>query len=453
MKILALRARLLLILSGLFIIGLLVFGYRYLADGQSWALYPVNGHIYRDGQFIFGGTIYDANGQILAQTVDEQRLYHQDATMRSALMPLIGDPNGNIATGLEAVYRGHLSGYNHFSGLYNYQEPGRDLHLTIDADLTALAYQKLADYKGTAAIIDYQSGQVLALASSPSFDPLNPPDISEDDSKYEGVYLNRFFTASYTPGSIFKLITLEAALELIPALDERNFSCSGSYALADGGLIHCPYAHGDIDIKQALAQSCNMVFGQLALELGQDTLADYAQKAGFNQALQVGDIPLQSGYFDNQSPLSDYDLAWTGIGQGQLLANPAAFLQYVAAIANDGLAMPLQIVKPGIGANLFSQSPNSRQMIDSQTAAILQDFMLNNVSANYGAGDLAAYNLAAKSGTAEVGADNRPHSWFIGFLDNSDYPLAFVVIVENGGSGNGLAADIAHDLLAAWIKP
>ncbi len=451
MKILALRANLLLILSGLFIIGLLVFGYRYLADGQSWALYPVNGHIYRDGQFIFGGTIYDADGQILAQTVDEQRLYHQDAAIRSALMPLIGDPNGNIASGLEAVYRGHLSGYNHFSGLYNYQEYGRDLHLTIDADLSALAYQKLGDYKGTAAIVNYQTGQMLALASSPSYDPLNPPTITEDDSKYEGVYLNRFFSAAYTPGSIFKLITLEAAIELIPDLAERNFSCSGSYQLADGGLINCPHAHGDIDIEQALAQSCNMVFGQLALELGQENLATYAEKAGFNQALQIGDIALQSGYFDSKSPLSDYDLAWTGIGQGQLLANPATFLQYVAAIANDGLAMPLQILKPG--ANLFSQSPNSWQLLDSQTAATLQDFMLNNVSDNYGAGALAAYNLAAKSGTAEVGEEQRPHSWFVGFLDNSDYPLAFVVIVENGGSGNGLAADIAYQLLLNLVNP
>ena len=100
-------------------------------------------------------------------------------------------------------------------------------------------------------------------------DPADPPEISDDDSDYEGVYLNRLLSGLYTPGSVFKVVTTAAALEQLPGVEERTFTCNGSVTIGDQ-VITCPYAHGEMDLSDAFARSCNGVYAQLAVELGAD---------------------------------------------------------------------------------------------------------------------------------------------------------------------------------------
>ena len=131
---------------------------------------------------------------------------------------------------------------------------GHKVYLTIDAGLNAAALDALNGRKGAVAVYNYRTGDVLCMVSSPTFDPADPPEIRDGDSRYDGVYLNRVLSSTFAPGSVFKLVTTAAALENLDGALDRHFTCTGRLEL-DGGVITCPYAHGEMDLYDALARS------------------------------------------------------------------------------------------------------------------------------------------------------------------------------------------------------
>lgn len=140
---------------------------------------------------------------------------------------------------------------------------GHKVYLTIDAELNAAALEALNGRKGAVAVYNYRTGDVLCMVSSPTFDPAEPPEIRDGDSRYDGVYLNRVLSSTFAPGSVFKLVTTAAALEQLDGTLDRHFTCTGRLEL-EGGTITCPYAHGEMDLYDALARSCNCAYAQLA---------------------------------------------------------------------------------------------------------------------------------------------------------------------------------------------
>ena len=181
---------------------------------------------------------------------------------------------------------------------------------------------------------NYKTGEILCMVSTPTFDPANPPVIEEGDGQYDGVYLNRFLSGTFVPGSVFKTVTLAAAIENIPDLFERTWTCTGSTQVGEGAVT-CPYAHGDMDIYGALASSCNGVFAQLAVELGPEVMAAYAEKAGLTSSYQVSGISTAKGRFDLTSATVN-DQGWAGVGQYSDAVNPCALMVYMGAIASGG---------------------------------------------------------------------------------------------------------------------
>ena len=160
-------------------------------------------------------------------------------------------------------------------------------------------------------------------------------------------------------------------------------------------------------------------------------------------------ISTAAGSFDF-SDCTDGNLAWAGVGQYHDAVNPCAMLVYLGAIANGGKA-PLprlihQLHRPGL-PDLPRLSRHTGRLIKADTAQALTDMMANNVAVTYGTRRFPNMDLCAKSGTAEVGSDRKPHAWFVGFLRNPDYPYAFVVLVENGGGGSAVAGDVASAVL------
>lgn len=123
------------------------------------------------------------------------------------------------------------------------------------------------------------------------------PDIAADDPAWDGVYVNRLLSANSIPGSIFKVVTINAAIENIPDLFQRKWTCTGSVNIG-GEEVTCPHAHGEQDIEEALANSCNGVFGQLAVELGGETMQKYADAAGLTKSIKVDGIQSSVGKFD-----------------------------------------------------------------------------------------------------------------------------------------------------------
>ena len=443
-----------LILAALLGIGLAFFCFRFVADGGDWASYPYNRHLYNNEGVLKGGTVLDRDGDVLS-TLDENgnRVYYSDATVRRATLHAVGDPAGNIGAGALTAFADKLSGYNVLTGAYSPLGAGNELYLTIDAYLNNIAYQALGGMSGTVGVYNYKTGEILCMVSTPTFDPADPPDIDPEDPAWDGVYVNRLLSANSIPGSIFKVVTLDAAVENIPDLFERTWTCTGSVEIG-GDVVTCPYAHGEMDIEDALANSCNGVFGQLAVELGGDVMQQYTDAAGLTESIEVDGIRTSEGHFNFSG--NDNQLAWAGVGQGEDTMCPINMLQFMGAIANGGkAAVPRLIEKSstsfGLPTGIYF-AHKSGKLIEADTASTIADMMHNNVIETYGQDRFPGMDICAKSGTAEIGPDQSPNAWFTGFLRDEATPYAFIVLVERGGGGSSVAGTIASQVLTAAVE-
>lgn len=444
-----------LALTLLLLLGLGLFVLRFFLKGGDWASFAANRHLYNSNGSLAVGRVLDRDGDVLSW-VDESgnRQYYENATVRKATLHAVGDLSGSIGTSALVAFADQLSGYNFLTGADNPFGQGNDLYLTLDARLNYIAYQAMNGKKGAVGVYNYETGEILCMVSTPTFDPANPPTIEDGDPEYEGVYLNRFLSGTFTPGSVFKTITLTAAIENIPDLFSRSFTCTGSTTVG-GEEITCPFAHGEMDINSALANSCNGVFAQLATELGAETMIKYVEKAGILDSYSVDGIATAKGSFD-LTGASTSQIGWSGVGQYNDLVNPCAMMVWMGAIANQGkTAVPYLIFKTEGDLPLPSLphfTKKTDQLIDADTAQVVGDMMANNVRETYGSSRFPNMDICAKSGTAEVGGGKKPNAWFAGFLRNSDAPYAFVVVLEEGGSGANAAGNVAAQVLDALVN-
>ena len=456
MKMITKRGIFLWILSILFVAGIVFLTVSFVQDGDEWAMKRYNKHLYSNGELIGAGTIYDSNDIPLAQTIEGKRVYAESKTTRKSTLHIVGDPKNFISSSVQATYDSRLTGYNVLFGLYNLKRYGKgnDLHLTLDSELCDTAYKALDGRKGTVGVVNYQTGDIICCVSSPSYDVNDPPYDIDTNDEYEGVYINRLLSAHYVPGSTFKLVTAICAIENIPDVYERTWDCNGSYKPEAGGEIICMSDHGEnITFKDALANSCNSVFAQLAIELGEEKLNATAKELGIGTEIKIsGEIGSYAGYVELDKNIADDTLGWTGIGQGETKLAPITMLRIVSAIANNGSAVSFNIVK-----NLSNQAgkllnltlPVSKtQLMDESIALKMREMMRYNVTEVYGDSRFEGLNLCAKSGTAQTDS-NSDHdiSWFVGFMDDSSKPYAFVVVVENSSSGTSVAGPIANKVL------
>lgn len=455
MKKLQRRSAVCLALTAALLLGLAVFVFRFCRDGSSWVSSPFNRHLYNSSGELAVGRVLDRDGDLLSW-VDEagRRRYYSGSTVRKATLHVVGDPSGKIGTSALVAFAHKLSGYNLIAGTGSVPGQGNDLYLTLDARLNYIAYNAMNGRKGAVGVYNYKTGEVLCMLSCPTFDPASPPKIQDGDTRYDGVYLNRFLSSTFVPGSIFKTITLTAALEKLPDLSQRTFFCSGSTQVG-GEAVTCPSAHGEMDISQAFASSCNGVFAQLAAELGADTLSSYIKKAGMTSSYSVSGIHTAVGSADLQGA-SQAQLGWAGVGQYNDLVNPCAVMVWMGAIAQGGrAAVPRLIYKTvsplGLPASL-EWTHRTGRLISRDTAAALADMMAQNVVETYGASRFPNMDLCAKSGTAQVGGGKAPSAWFAGFLRNEEAPYAFAVLVEEGGSGTTAAGNVAAKVLDALVN-
>ena len=336
MKKISKRAWMALALAFALLAGLLVFFGEYFIEAKTWVAVPGSPHVYT-GVNPDCGKIYDRSGMLLLNTNDG-RVYSADEAVRRATLHLLGDRDGYISAPLLQTYASKMIGFDVVNGLYT-DEPGSvAARLTISAAVQSAAQQALSGYRGTIGVYNYKTGEILCAVTSPSYDPDHVPDVANDTTgSYEGVYVNRFFDAAYTPGSIFKLVTAAAALETIEGVQSRTFQCSGK-TIIGGQEIICNGVHGSLSLAGALAHSCNVAFGELAAELGAGVLQEYAEKLGLTGSISCEGYKTAPGKID-LSGADDGDVAWAGIGQYTDQVGALAFLRYMGAIANGGSAL------------------------------------------------------------------------------------------------------------------
>ena len=431
MKKITRRAFSVLLLALALIFGMTVFVLRYADEGADWALY------FASANSGAGGELRDRHGVLLASFDATSFAFSADAETRVACYHVTGDYWDRSGTGALSAYWDRMQEYSLIEGTTK-KEP-KSLTLTIDASVCRAAWNAIGyDRRGAAMLMNYKTGEVLAMVSLPSVDPVNGEAPVADTA-----FINRCLSASFPPGSVFKLVTTAPAIESVPDLFSRSFLCEGEYTIGSV-TIHCTGVHGEQSVEQALANSCNCAFAQIAVATGYASMYDHVKAYGFLDGHDLDGIPSVAGQYRTQYA-GDPELAWSGIGQSTDLICPFALLRYVAAIANGG-----ELVTPHL---ILTDEPAAKErLVESATAAKLREMMIYNFQTRY-MPDLyfpGLYYAGAKTGTAELG-DGTSHAWFTGFLDDPAHPYAFVVVIERAGSGLVAAAPAANRILHAAI--
>ena len=440
MKRILRRSTLVLIFTIAFIVGIGFFTAELVIGAKDWIAQPYNAHISGHGGLEEAGKIIDRNGAVLAETVNGERTYSSDESVRKALLHTVGDNSLNISTAVQSKYRSLLTNYSLIWGLNMPQSmrTSRDITLTVDSQSCKDAYEALeaTGKKGACVIYNYKTGEVICSVSNPTYDPQNPPEITKENEKeYDGVYLDNVLSSSYVPGSIFKIITAAAAIENNLDLLNQEYICyCEGYKNFGGNDVRCNdgEAHGEVDLKTAMHESCNVAFAELAVALGGDKMQAMADKIGINRSFTVDDTPTAKGNY-NAKNADDNMLAWTGIGQGfdasEDRVNPMQMAIICGAIANRGKAANPTYIQSGTGGilELIGIKQNeTHDLIRSDTAekvdAVMRSYTVGGV------------DCRAKTGTAETTEGNN--AWFVGYSADPSCPLAFACVVE-GAKGYG----------------
>lgn len=338
---------------------------------------------------------------------------------------------------------------------------GGNVVLTIDPDIQKVAYEQLTSkkYAGAVVALQPQTGAILAMASTPSFDPnllvthaaeAENTEFNKVNTAEPSVLTNRAINQTYPPGSTFKLVDVAAALSSGRYTPDSQLTAASSITLA-GSTTPLENYNGNpcgtsptASLKDALQRSCNTAFAQLAADLGEEPLRKQAEAFGIGKELT---IPMQVspstiGAIDDTAALQQ-----SGIGQRDVALTPLQNAMVVAAIANGGQVMTPYLVKEIQNQELEPVSttqPNRLgTAISSTVARTLTDLMVNNENSYAGSGKISGVRIAAKTGTAEHGNNPKttpPHVWYVAFAPAENPQIAVAVVVESGGDLRNLAA-------------
>ena len=452
MNRIASRAWVAMVFVMILVAGMVFFLFEYNDNARDWVLFSGSPHIYA-GNKLKSGILTDQNGTLLVD-FSEGRSYAPNSTLRKAMLHWTGDRSGNISTPALYHYTAELNGYDLLNGVYSYADVPGKMKLTLFEKVQQTALEALGDRKGTVAVYNYKTGQILCAVSTPTFDPDDVPDIAGDKTgKYNGVYVNRFIQSVYIPGSIFKIATTAAALEAIPDILVQTFECTGELEI-DGGKVTCESSHGKQNLRQAFSNSCNCAYAQITRQIGKEKMSWYIRSFGLTEAVHFDGITTASGNYD-VTDATALNFAWSGIGQHTNQINPCAFMTFVGALAGDGIgAVPHIVQEISVGEDITysAKTEKTGRILSGATAKVLQELLQNNTQVKYGSDNFPGLTVCAKSGTGEVGGDRKPNAMFTGFVADEKYPLAFIVAVEEGGYGSHTCIPILTRVLKACVE-
>ena len=438
------RANICLLLAAALFLGVCVFTWRFVTKGEEWASFYGNRQIYTNGE-INRGTIYDRNDVMLLDCSPKGITYPTNRELRRSTVHVVGDPNGNISTGAINMWKSELIGYDLLNGTYDTTKDGGKIKLTIDSKANIAAQEALGEKQGCVGVFNYKTGEIVCMVNTPAVDPLGNLPSDENSS----VYFNTFLSGTLTPGSTFKLLTSAAAIETVEDIDSFSFQCNGVTNF-QGEKIRCTEAHGTLDFETALAKSCNGAFGEITRDVGSTAMKEYTDKAGLTKSMEVSGIKTAKGSFD--FPENNLvKLSWAGIGQADDLVNPCAMMVYVGSIANGGKAVNPYLIKSSNILRKITGGKSLGRYIERDTANRIKGMMKKGVEITYGENNFPGLDIYAKSGTAETG-HGKPDGWFVGFIDDSSHPYAFVVWIKNGGTGFQSAGPVANKTLQTLVN-
>ena len=435
----------------------LYISYLVIWEGKELAENPLNMRAAAAKADIRRGTIFDAHGRILAQTQnDGSRTY----PLGQVMAHLTGYNGENIGSaGLEGHANRELLGLTADMSRLGpvaqllQTDRGNDIKTTIEADAQQAAYDGLAGRKGAVVVLDADTGAVLAMVSSPAYDPNNvEANWKKLSQSADGALLNRTVQGLYPPGSTIKPMIADAALTEGVTNEQEIFDCTGVLDVGGGHSIQESHGevHNKVDLRKALTESCNVTFGTLGMRLGDDKLKKVFNRFGFDQSIG-GEIVMTSSHLPDFGSLGSGDQAQTAIGQSSLLVTPMHMAMMASAFVHGGVVMKpylvQEVVTPG-GLVVHSASPEKWLTATTENmAAKIYSYMEDVVTKGTGkAAQVSGVEVAGKTGTAE-NPQGEDHAWFIGTAKLRNRNIAFAIIVENGGGGGKVAAPIARKII------
>jgi peptidoglycan glycosyltransferase len=432
------------------------------------------------------GRILDREGRTLARNETDANGEIYRVYRGPAISHVVGYASVRYGrAGLERAYDAELSGLagdpvtDVFRKFRSDPFDPKDLVLTIDYRLQRAAVEALGDFRGAVVMLDPSTGEVLALASTPTYDASAIADPLTAEATFAALQadaseplLPRATLGRYVPGSVFKIVTAMAGLgsgavspdttyDEQPAAEEDGLLVEG-FRIQDG---HHPET-GDtaLDLIGATEVSCNIWYALTGLEAGGEAMIDYAERLGFGGPIpfDLPTAPSQVTGGDGDAPggfVDDVELANAAYGQAETFVTPIQMALVAATVANGG-----ELLRPRLVTDIVSQDGSRREIgpsslgrvIDQDDAAAIRAAMVEAVEGDLGQQFTAGARIpgvltAGKSGTAELGGSGEPHSWFIGFAPADQPRVAIAVIVEQGGRGGEAAAPIAGDLMAFYL--
>ena len=360
---------------------------------------------------------------------------------------------------------------------YKQYNEGSRINLTINFNLQKFVTARIKNDSASAVVIDVKTGEILAYASSPSFDPNNFVEgVSKEywqqlTSDPKKPLNNKPISALYAPGSTFKLMVALAALENGYNPDNYVF-CNGSYQLGKR-TFHCwkEGGHGSLNLTDAIMHSCNTYFFTLANQIGYEKIVAMAKKFGYAEKFDISLSGVKAGLLPNEDwkqkvfkePWVKGDTLNTAIGQGNVLASPLQMAIITARIANGGIPIKPYLIRNN---NIFKQfdALQNQPLINKQHLKIVQEGMKKVVNQPGGTAygkriELTGFEMAGKTGTSQVISKRERemtkeetiayanHAIFVGYAPIHDPQYAIAVVVEHGKSGSMAAAPIAKDIL------
>lgn len=459
------RAYVLFALIAAFFVGFVILAVRFGMNGEKWATYQAYNKKLAPKtvpSLIDDCTITDRNGKVLyVGNGKNDHKWSDDVTVRKATLHVIGD-GGNIGTSIlkqssEETLKPTYS-YDLINGLQVTQvqesdDVDREIQLTIDAKVCATAYNAVLNHsagsnRGSIMAYNYKTGEVYCLTSLPSYDPQGSSAGVPD-----GTYLNHALSNAFTPGSTFKIVTSICAIENGEA--DYRFDCSSTVNVG-GRDIKCAgsTAHGKLTIQTALNHSCNGLFSTLAVKLGKEKLTETVRELGFFDTVSINGIQTGKNVFEIDDATT-HEIGKIGMGQYLTRVTPCQMLMLMGAIANDGKALIPTLIQD----DPTNGQTNENIHMSAQVAKTMKAMLRSNFTDYYQFHSQAANDpvikkmeLCGKTGTAEH-TESENHTWFVGFSQREDFPVAIVVCLEdlpsNKASGVGNAVPAACEVLKA----
>ena len=440
-----------------------------LAYVQVWAapklkVNPANTRAIEEEMKVERGAILSADGVELAVNRKDGQYFLREYPQGSLTSPWLGYNSLRYGrAGVERVYNEELSGQAGILGITGYWDQivgnahrGADLRLTISMGVQRVAAEALGERKGAVVALDPRTGAVLAMVSYPRYDPNEVDSLWKDiNADPDKPLLNRVIQGLYPPGSVFKTIVAAAALQTETVTAQSRFDDTGT--VTAGGFVVKNYGdnvYGAHDFTEAFARSINTTFAKVGVEMGADTLAGYAADFGFGKA-PPWPLGGAKSVFPDPGSMDKAHVAQASFGQGEVLSTPLQMALAAAAVANGG-----KIMKPYIVSQVLDYHQNMLQEtrpqvwlepLSSETAASVRDLMIQVVKNGTGtSAAISGVQVAGKTGTAEV-ANAKPHAWFAAFAPADDPEVVVAVLVENAGTGGGVAGPIARRVISAVL--